>query len=391
MKSIIIRAIAVLILTFIFIEISLRTPNLIFTKAEVATQRYFMLMFQRINPMWSTEKKTDPFLPPFDVYANRNFQDERRLQNIYDNVRSLKNVNFMSYDFLRDEKLKDRTAFKVCLNNFGFRDCRPFSKYKKPHTKRIIVYGSYQAFGFGLDETDIYSRQLENLLNLKSKTEKFEVWNSGRYAGTGIVGLAEFKRDLQDYQPDLVIYDFGFVDSMVVDDNEFPLVSFFEKQNKTFQGTFRLINFLMSRSYALYRLWTSLALRGWPKEVGNFAQVTTEFLTIAKKNKVPVILVRQVANTLQSQFYERLLSTGHFPQTQFIDAEKVYSRENQSLTSKNSDIDDTFWLNDLTPEERSSLEKSKAFLYPELRLDSWQINSKGHSLLANEIFKSIQL
>jgi hypothetical protein len=381
-----IKTIFVIIMALLLVEIALRTPGIIYSRQELAEQKYFMLMIKRLHLLWSQKDDVDPFVPPYDVYANRDFQNPERLKDIHAATRARRDFQSESYDFLRDLKYKAQTKYKVCLNNLGFRSCKQYSINKAPNTRRIIVYGSYQAFGFGLNEENAYSTQLEKLLNASSQKIKYEVWNSGRQAASGIVGLANLKQDIIDYRPDLVIYDYGFTDGMIVSDNDLPFVNFFQRHPTPLKLVLNVLSGLAAESHLVYRIWVQFSYRAYPKNLAQFVQVTEEFLRVAQTANLPVIMVRQMMNQTQPTIYKKVLEK--FPSVDFIDGSKVFDARAEEETPPAQD--DSFWLNDFSAEEKSLLRNSYIFKHPYMRLDLWQLNPTGQQIMAKAIYDGVR-
>jgi lysophospholipase L1-like esterase len=99
----------------------------------------------------------------------------------------------------------------VKINSDGFRD-RDFSIKKNTNTFRIIALGDSFTFGWGLNLTDTWPKQLENKLNERIKNKHFEVLNFGVGGYNTIQEVLMFKEKGIKYNPDLLLLDFTMDD-----------------------------------------------------------------------------------------------------------------------------------------------------------------------------------
>ncbi len=229
------------------------------------------------------------FHPPFKKYYNYGYQDEKRLEMIFQETLGPVGKSVRTNDPLMP---KSREKFKVSLNKLGFRGENRSPK-KSPDVKRIIVLGSYQAWGLGVNDSETYSALLENYLNQNTEQKKYEVWNGGRMTSTAIIGLAHLKHNVLKYQPDLVILDYGFVDSMML------------LENKPALNESPFIQRVISYSYLLQKM--RMASRDMSKAdpLPNFRGVMNEMISLLRQNNVQVILVQQkFESTLPAYFLE---------------------------------------------------------------------------------------
>lgn len=167
----------------------------------------------RINTLWarSIESKKYYYDPPFEVYVNRGFEDVERMKYIASRSKLPPNEKVTLTNFLRRDS-DSSTMYTVTSNSLGFRGAER-TLQKPPKTFRIIVLGSYPAFGHGVNDNETYSDYLEKSLNLKFKSKmKFEVWNGGRQGGSSIMGLARLQYEVDAYKPDLIIWDYGWIE-----------------------------------------------------------------------------------------------------------------------------------------------------------------------------------
>ncbi len=226
---------------FLFLFLVLVTTEIWFQLIpEKLPFKYFnQIIRSRLASFWRREN-TNPLMPPFKIFSNTGFDDEERLKLIAKETGLPHNAKLTAYDFLRSASVKEKTRYTAMINNLGFRD-PPRTIEKPENVFRIIVLGTYHAFGHAVNDEQAYPRQLERMLNeLKIDGITFEVWNGGRHAASAIVGLARLKTEILDYHPDLIIWDYGFVDPLILGDDFFPVSSVFPNT-----GVYRFINGLL--------------------------------------------------------------------------------------------------------------------------------------------------
>ena len=157
-------------------------------------------------------QKENYFYPPFrvilqdpafpDTEKNALIASERPKPGVY----KYKNVTLPPEQQAASEHV-------VTINSFGFRD--PERKLaKEKNLIRIVVYGESAALGLELNDDETYPRILEKLLNEREGGKfHFEVWNGALPRATVSMGYARMKAESPSLKPDLVIWDFGFVEN----------------------------------------------------------------------------------------------------------------------------------------------------------------------------------
>ena len=186
-------------------------------KGTIKQQAMRDFVQQRINSLWarSFEEKKYFYEPPFEVFVNRGFDDTERIKFIASRAKIPPNEKVTLPDFLRRDP-DSSSLYTVTSNSLGFRG-KEHSVKKAPNTFRIIVLGSYPAFGHAVNDAETYSAYLEKSLNTESKI-KFEVWNGGRQGGSSIMGLARLEYEVDAYSPDLIIWDYGWIEKYLMTD-----------------------------------------------------------------------------------------------------------------------------------------------------------------------------
>jgi lysophospholipase L1-like esterase len=88
-----------------------------------------------------------------------------------------------------------------------------YSKRRSPNSLRIICIGDSITFGYGLENKYSYPRLLEDNLSQKLPFTKVEVINAGVPGYSSRQGIVWFDQELGNYNPDIIIVQFGFNDA----------------------------------------------------------------------------------------------------------------------------------------------------------------------------------
>ena len=346
----------ILILILLTAEGILRLNALFLPPPVEHQQRLLKEMVRRIRLAHVETKKKDPFHFPYKIFSNNNFRNEERLNRVYNDTRYPAGV-WKTDDFL---DLAPPMDYRISINRKGFRGVdRP--EVKTVRTRRILVLGSYQAFGIGVHDEETYSHQLELILNQNSEKLNYEVWNAGRLSATAIIGLSSLKRkEFWEHGPDLVILDYGFVDHIALDNTSLGI---------------RMLQSLSISSL----LWKYLDLS--EKIFGlreNFADIMEEMQKILKEHQIPVVIVKQVNAISLDDFPERFArGTYHF-----VNARVVY----QNNPPNESDWNSVLWLKDVPKEYWRTIPAAPAAPYMKNIL---HLNPKGHQVLARALADKI--
>jgi len=97
------------------------------------------------------------------------------------------------------------------INNHGVRG-PDFAAKKSPDTKRIVCLGNSCTFGWRVGEDQVYSRQLENILNGNRADVSSQVINAGVTGYSSLQGLRFLRRDVLDWEPDVLVVSYGWND-----------------------------------------------------------------------------------------------------------------------------------------------------------------------------------
>ncbi len=151
--------------------------------------------------------------PQYVIYE---LQDIHRVSPFKDVVYELK-PNAKLHFFYKDQN----ELINYQINSLGLRSPE-ISSPKQPGTVRILVLGDSVTFGVRIDQTNIYTARLEQLLNQwaqsNNKTVKVEVLNPSTCGWNTFQEVSYLKHYASQLQPDLVLLQFSMND---IDD---PLV-----------------------------------------------------------------------------------------------------------------------------------------------------------------------
>ncbi|MGE0268510.1 MAG: GDSL-type esterase/lipase family protein [Candidatus Omnitrophota bacterium] len=90
---------------------------------------------------------------------------------------------------------------RVRTNALGLRD-RPFGK--KNGQVRIVCLGASPTFGWGVDQNEVYAKQLEESLRKTFTRTNIEVINAGQIGYSSFQGLRFFKEKILPLAPDII-------------------------------------------------------------------------------------------------------------------------------------------------------------------------------------------
>jgi len=103
----------------------------------------------------------------------------------------------------------ERVIYRI--NSLGLRG-EEASLAKPIRTRRILVLGDSVGFGWGIEEQDTLSSQLQQLLNQSGSSQRYEVWNAGVPGYATWQELAYLDEKGAVFQPDWVVVPFLFND-----------------------------------------------------------------------------------------------------------------------------------------------------------------------------------
>lgn len=306
------------------------------------------------------------FHPPYKMFNNYGYQDEKRLEMIFRETLGPVGTSVRTNDPLMPES---KEKFLVSLNKLGFRG-KDREVKKSPATKRIIVLGSYQAWGLGVNDDETYSAQLENRLNLhKIKHRHYEVWNAGRMTSTAIVGLAHLKKNVLPYKPDLVILDYGFVDSMMLHQEN----SFIKTSGSPILHKLISYSLLLQKIRAYVRSMAHVA-----DPLPNFRGAMNEMISFLRSHDVPILLVQQNFSSTINDYFREAEKAG----VPVISINEVMAVNPPSYKL----WEKTTWMKKVRENEKKEL---PIYEFAPYYKNPFQLNSAGHAILALKIEEMI--
>ena len=366
-------------------ELGLRTVYFFsLSPVERAEKKAQMDLYVRLYQRWLDVDQKDPFMPPYQVYADDRLHDENRLNLIFEKTKLSPNQTWTSYDFLRSDEVKEQTRYTIHSNSLGFRGTQEYKIEKPAKTYRIIALGDYHTFGHGVEDQEAYPAQLEKLLNessLKSKTkEHFEVWNGGRHAGTAIIALARLKHEILNYHPDLLLLDYGFVDPTVVEDNFLAAVFRFPDWPGSYfiKKTLSAAVPLLGHSFLWHRVSVFFIEKQLRFNSENFTKAMQEIVSIAKQNHIPYIIVKSYENVLTKEAYKGVIDDP----SEFVSVLRTFienPNETDPLARKS-------WIEELDP----LVCQGNRCAFWRYRTDIYQLSPLGHRVVAQKIFEKVK-
>ncbi len=354
---------------FLFIILALLTAEGILRIQEQMldpVEKYQSLLLRKyVNQVFwvvSNPDKVEFFQPPNPTFANTGYDDDKRLKEIYRQTLGPVGTSARVTDVLEpdsDEK------FLISLDSQGFRGVERIKNFPADY-HRIVVLGSYQAFGVGVNDDETYSIALEDLLD-----GGHEVLNAGRMSSSAIVGLAHLKNNVINRYPDLVILDYGFVDSTMVDEFSGQKVD----EERARAGYYKYF----SSSYLLQKFRNKV----WhpePASVQGFISVMDEMLKLLRQLGIPVIVVKQ---NFHFAFFDPYFSELEKRGIPVVNVAQAF----QNNPPTKDDWNNVPWLREVPPEYR---QKIPFFRFGPYYKNPFQLSVKGHAVLAAELKRVIQ-
>ncbi len=274
----------------------------------IKSDPYEIVMFEkvhdRISELWLRGYDDRKYFwgPPYHVYLNRGEDDQRRIEKIHASS-ILPSGEWHTPNFLRSPKEVEVSSYQVTVNSLGFRSPE-FPVDKSEDVYRVIVLGSYPAFGSGVNDDETYSSYLQKKLQKIYPDKKIEVWNGGQQGTTSINGYARLIKEIPKYQPDLLIWDFGWVDLYFGEDfvkDESDQDFEYSLKQRTLQWVWRNLTFAVS-SRLIYHFFNAdfrkVLLKDWRR-------LTSKAIAFCKDNGIPVLLLKQRAVIIQDEEYQQ--------------------------------------------------------------------------------------
>lgn len=265
---------------------------------SLATQEMENRLYRRFWQMFLAGKKDERIFPEPRDYANEAGASPGRLAEIARHSLYPPRGFWSARDIVRAHESDGGPFFRVTTNNLGFRKTADSSARKKPGFMRVLVLGSYQAFGHGVDDADTYTAVLEARWN-KRLQPKLEVLNGGMQSATAIKGLAVLRTSGERLAPDLVILDYGLVD--MVTSGWTPIIEpqklLLSPGDSLYPAATKLVNaFLTSRFASAYVVTGFASFLGRTQAADNrkkWAEVTAAALNWLEERRIPAVLLDQ--------------------------------------------------------------------------------------------------
>lgn len=251
---------------------------------------------------------------------------------------------------------------KIKTNSLGFRD-KEYNLKKSKDKKRIIFLGDSFTLGWGVPFNDIYSKQLEQMLNAKENTH--EVINMGTGNYNSIMELELFKMKGLNLNPDVVIL-MHFINDAEPTPDKVSAIEYNIRKNSFFLAFLfdRYVKFktIFDRSFDWKKYYTNLYSKESESLTANTESIKG-LIRLCKERNIKILIVN-IPDLHQLKDYP-------FPfVTQYINR----IAEDAGIPF----LDLLPWLSEYEPE---SLWVS---------LEDPHTNAKANTIIAHAIFKKIQ-
>jgi len=108
---------------------------------------------------------------------------------------------------LRPNITADFANVIIKINNDGFRN-KPYPREKDSGTVRIVTLGDSHMFGWGVAENKKYTDLLENMLNSRFPTKKWEVINTAVPGYNTFIEVETLAKKGLSFNPDIVLIEY---------------------------------------------------------------------------------------------------------------------------------------------------------------------------------------
>jgi len=250
------------------------------------------------------------------------------------------------------------------INSMGFRE-REIMKDKKTGIYRIFCVGGSNTCGEGVFESERFSNILERKLKEAFKSPSFEVYNFGMPAYSTLQILRLLKNELLDFNPDLIIVSPEQADGLALS-NETPLP---DSEIKILpEPIFKLAGFLERRSF-IYRFVRNFSLNMFWKFKDKAGTTRKHYFV-----RVPP--------------YDRIINLNTMADICHKNSIEIVYMDTLAVSNgKVSNIDADYNLHpniSITSLFKDGVQRN-------LFLDEGHINAKGHALVADAIFKYLEI
>lgn len=242
------------------------------------------------------------------------------------------NGHWSAVDFLLPEEMREASRFEVQSDSLGFRGAE-----KKPTAKhyRILVLGSYQAFGHGVNDDEAYGALLETKLRDSAKLRKLGkhplVWNGGMQSASLDRGLKVLESKLDQLKPNLVILDYGMTDQVAAGMNPWlqPFAALAKPGTALYERLDRFSRLNSTGPVGGTYLFGMLVNRSMRANLEPnrriFAANLEKAITLLESRGVNVLLLDQPFVGVPAEVYQKAVA-GH-PRARFLSVRQALERE----------------------------------------------------------------
>ncbi|MCP4705178.1 MAG: SGNH/GDSL hydrolase family protein [candidate division Zixibacteria bacterium] len=270
----------------------------------------------------------------------------------------------------------ENNEFKI--NSFGLRG----EEVPKQSDKiRIVGLGNSCTFGWHTPENEIYLRQLEKLINADTTLPQVEIINAGVPGYTSFQGQYFFENHISALESDIVLMMFGWNDQWAAADN-------IPDKDQHFPSQFILdIQDFVSR-LKIYRLLRKIILLTTEKPLAetimqenqvyrvtfdDFYSNLNGIIKTAGNNKTQTIILTSPIPSLENYYPPGSKSNMHIFHNNYNNqARSLASNTETALIDVSHEFDNYFDL------------------FDDAKMDPIHFNSKGHLVLAEQIYQYLK-
>lgn len=194
------------------------------------------------------------------------------------------------------------------------------------------------------------------------------------------------KKEIFNYKPDLLVLDYGMVDSATLSDNFFPKAMRFPDGPvfNFFKKFFEPLVPILGESHLIARMKIRLLDAPDAQLARRFQGIMKEMLTVAEAHHVPVVLVKQLpTQTIPAEFY----APRNNDHVSLIKVNEVFMHSSITEQELSQFFAKPNWLNEIP---RETWQNNGRFGFYWYRLDYYQLNQLGHQKLAEALAAKIQ-
>lgn len=286
-------------------------------------------------------------------------------------------------DFLLPEERREASRFAVTSDSRGFRGAE-----KKLSNKdyRVLVLGSYQAFGHGVGDQETYSALLEERLKrspkLKRKGLRPVVFNGGMQSASLERGVKVLEERLDELKPGLVILDYGMTDQVSAGMNPWlqPFAAVAKPGTALYERLDRFSRLNSTGPVGASYLFQHLVGRAMEENLEpnrrRFAEGLGKVIGELELRGVLVLLLDQPMVGVPAELYERV--AGGYSNAGFLSVKALLEGKGREKPAEGA-----LWLEEFPPSFRAFFQK-KTGLAPYLG-NMLHVNRAGHAEIAGAL------